>query len=422
MQIRVGVRLHILVVTQYFWPENFRINDIVSGLVDLGHEVTVLTGLPNYPEGRIYQDFTRNPCHFSSYAGARIIRVPMLPRGVGKIRLALNYLSFAISGLILGSWRLRGLPFDAIFVFQTSPITVALPALWLGRCKRAPVLMWVLDLWPETLLAVGALKSRYLLDLVGCLVSFIYRRCDRILVQSRAFISNVKKHGGHPDRIRYFPNWAEPIFKAALNEGPIAEELAPYLHTFNVLFAGNIGEAQDFPAILDAAETLKGRTDIRLLVLGDGRAADWVRSEIQRRGLEHSVIMLGRHPLERMPSFFRGAHALLVSLKNDPIFTLTIPGKVQSYLASGLPLLGMLDGEGARVIEEAGAGLVCPTGQGQSLADNIRRLVDMPQALRIAMGERGRKCTRLEFDRETLFITLESWITELVLSEKIVPD
>lgn len=405
--------MRILIVSQYFWPETFRINDLAAELVLRGHEVTVLTGTPNYPGGTVFPDFRRDPRAFGCFEGVIIERIPFLPRGRNGLRLALNYVVYVISALTFGLWRLRGRAFDAIFVYQISPITQALPALALRRLKKAPVFIWVLDLWPETLSAVGVVRSSRILDLVGRMVAFIYRRCDRILVQSRGFVDNVVRNGGARDRIRYFPGWAEPLFDGALEKITPAPEFSPYADTFNVLFAGNIGDAQDFPAILDAAEALRDRNDIRLLIAGDGRAASSVRSEILRRKLGDRVVMLGRFPIERMPSFFRAADALLVSLRKEPIFELTIPGKVQSYLDAGKPILGMLDGEGARVIEEAGAGLVVSAGDGAALAARIGELAAIPEAERRVMGARGRDYARQEFDRATLIGNLERWMTEL---------
>lgn len=405
--------MRLLVVSQYFWPENFRVNDLVAEMAARGHEVTVLTGHPNYPDGHIFPEFKAEPRRFATYAGAPIVRVPMLPRGRGNVRLILNYLSFVVSGLVLGTWRLRGRDFDAIFVFQTSPITSALPALLLRRLKRAPLLMWVLDLWPDTLAAVGAVRSPKALAMVGCLVSFIYRRCDLVLVQSRAFLPNIQKYLNDSTRVRYFPNWVEPVFEGLINEVQPAKETEPYANTFNVLFAGNIGEAQDFPSILDAAQALNDRPQVRWLIIGDGRAAGMVRTEILRRGLGERVILLGRHPLERMPSFFRAADALLVTLKSDPVFSSTIPGKVQNYLSAGLPILGMLDGEGAKVIMDAGAGLVCPSGQGMQLANCVRAMTDLTDPERAAMGARGRAYCQREFDRSKLMSAFQSWAEEL---------
>lgn len=405
--------MRILIVTQYFWPENFRVNDLVGGLRRRGHEITVLTGSPNYPEGVVDADFLRDPAAFSWYEGAEVLRVPFMPRGRGRLRLILNYLSFVISAATVGTMRLRGRRFDAIFVFQPSPITACLPALVIGRIKKVPVLLWVLDLWPETLLAVGATRSPTVIALIGRLVSLIYRNCALVLGQSQAFRASIRQYAGDDRRFRYFPGWAESIESGWLDEIEPAPEVLEYQDTFNVLFAGNIGEAQDFPAILDAAHLLRQRADIRWLIVGDGRAAPSVRDEIERRGLQQSVRLLGRYPLERMPGFFRGANALLVTLKRDPVFALTIPGKVQTYLASGLPLIAMLDGEGARVIEEAAAGLVCPAGDSRALAQRVGELAAMSAQERAEMGSRGVAYASREFDRERLLLQLEDWIHEL---------
>ncbi len=411
--------MRLLIVSQYFWPESFRVNDLAAEMVRRGHDVTVLSGLPNYPDGRVFAEFRRDARRFAEYEGARIVRVPLAPRGTGRVRLVLNYLSFAAAGCTLGAWRLRGNSFDAIFVFQPSPVTSSLPALLIGRLKAAPVVLWVLDLWPDTLEALGVVRSPRALRVLGALVGFIYRRCALVLGQSRAFVPNLARYTGTP--VRYFPGWAEPIFDGGLDGIEPAPELGGERSAFNVLFAGNIGDAQDFPAILDAAESLRGRLDVRWLIVGDGRAAGWVREEIRRRSLQGQVRMLGRYPIERMPSFFRGADALLVSLRPDPVFAMTIPGKVQAYLAAGLPVLGMLEGEGARVIEESEAGLVCPAGDGAALARRVEELAALPAEERARMGARGLRYARLEFDRDALIARLEGWLGEVSL-RRAVPE
>lgn len=397
-----GTPLRILVLSQYFWPENFRINDLVEELAANGHHVTVLTGVPNYPSGKVFDEFAADPNRFSSFRGVEILRIPMLPRGTGSIRLILNYLSFMLSGLTVGAWKLRGRKFDTIFVFMISPITAVLPAILQRRLKRASLFVWILDLWPETLSAVGAVRSPLVLSLVGRLVSYIYNRTDHILVQSHAFIANVRRYARPGACVSYFPGWAEPIFAGDLSALQPAPELERFSDTFNVLFAGNVGEAQDFPAILDAASALADRPDIRIVIVGDGRATPFVESEIRRRGLQGRILLLGRFPLERMPSFFRAADALLVTLKRDPIFAMTIPGKVQSYLAAGVPLVAMLDGEGARVIEELGAGLTCPAGDGKALAERIRTLADMDPVQRARLGHAAKEGSEREFGRAWL--------------------
>lgn len=403
--------MKILIVSQYFWPESFRINDLALGLAARGHEVTVLTGQPNYPAGDIYPDYKKAPEEFSRYQGIPVLRVPIWPRGQGFVSLAINYLSFALSGLVAGSWKLRNREFDLVFVYLVSPITAALPALWFGRWKKARVFVWVLDLWPESLAAVGAVRSGKILALVGKIVSFVYKRSDRILIQSRAFTDNVLQYNGKSEQIRYFPGWPELTIDAGYGAATAAE-MAPYQSKFSILFAGNIGHAQDFPAILDAAEQLKKQNlNLIFVVLGDGRAADEVREDIRRRNLEAYVVLLGRFPLERMPGFFATADALLVSLKGDAIFGMTIPAKVQSYLEAGKPILGMLDGEGARVIAESGAGLTCPAGSSSGLAKIASDLMKLSAMERTAMGARGADYCRREFDREALIDRLDGWMT-----------
>lgn len=402
--------MKLLVITHYFWPENFRVNDLVAELSRRGHEVTVLTGHPNYPDGVVFEEFKTNPGQFSQYAGAEIVRVPMAPRGKGALRLVWNYLSFILSASAIGLFKLRGRQFDKIFVYEPSPVTVGLPAIAIKWVKKAPITFWVLDLWPETLRAVGMVKSERMLSLVGHLVSFIYRRCDVILAQSQSFIGNIRHYCNPAQRVEFFPSWAEDVF--GNGRGDCAPELAPYAGRFKILFAGNVGEAQDFPAILNAAEHLRSRHDIQWIIVGDGRMAAWVAGEIARRGLQETVTMLGRFPLERMPSFYAGADALLVTLKRNEVFAMTIPGKVQSYLAAGRPLLGMLDGEGAAVIDEAHAGLTCAAGDSATLAALAQRLADASLAERQAMGAAGEACYVAQFERTTLMNRIEQFLAE----------
>lgn len=401
--------MRLLVVSQYFWPENFRVNDLVAELVARGHAVTVLTGHPNYPSGEFFPEFVAAPAAFVTYAGARVVRVPHLARGKGGLRLALNYASFAASATVLGLWKLRGQPFDAIFAYEPSPITVGLPAAAMRWAKRAPLTFWVLDLWPETLSAIGVVRSARILRWVGALVSFIYRRCDLILAQSRSFIPQIRRYATPASRVEYFPQWAEAMFD--LRQVAPAPEVVPAPGVFSVMFAGNIGDAQDFPAILGAAELLKHRADIRWLIVGDGRLSPWLEQEVTARGLGHCFTLLGRFPVERMSSFFKHADALLMSLKDEPIFAMTIPGKLQSYLAAGRPLLAMLNGEGADVVERAQAGLTCAAGDHQGLAAAVARMADMTPAERAAMGERGLRASAEQFDRARLITQFEEWLS-----------
>lgn len=408
--------MRLLVVSQYFWPESFRVNELVEHLVRRGHEVTVLTGRPNYPDGEVFADYRADPAHFARYAGAEVLRLPLRPRGQGRLGLLLNYWSFVFWGCVLGPWLLRGRRFDAIFCFETSPITSAIPAILLRRLKRAPLALWVLDLWPDTLSAVGIVRSQRMLNLTGALVKFIYAHCDLILAQSRGFFEGIERWSEAPEKTRHFPQWVEAVFE----QGPAAPapEMAPFDGRFKVMFAGNIGEAQDFPAILGAAALLRHRVDICWLIVGDGRAAPSVRAEIDRSGLDASVFMLGRHPLDRMPAFFAGADALLVSLRPEPIFAMTVPGKLQSYLVAGRPVLAMLDGEGAAIVRDSAAGLACAAGDSAALAGLVERLAAMPQSEREALAANGRSYAAKHFDRDQLLAQLERWLTEAVASTR----
>jgi len=403
--------VRILVVSQYFWPENFRINDLVTEFCEQGHEVTVLTGYPNYPSGQIFPEFRNDPDSYRNYGAASVIRVPMRSRGSGALRLMLNYASFALSATLLGAWRLRDQAFDVIFVFEPSPITVGLPAVFLRYLKKAPLAFWVLDLWPETLEAVGVVRSKRMLKAVSHLVSFIYDRCDLILAQSRSFIPQIRRYCRDEITVEYFPSWSDSVFDFSAVEE--AKEIPDGNGVFSVMFAGNIGDAQDFPAVLDAAEQLKDDKRIRWLIVGDGRASDWVKAEVKQRGLEHCVLMLGRYPVDRMPAFYKHADALLVSLKDEPIFAMTIPGKLQSYLAAGIPVLAMLNGEGAEIIRRSGAGLSCAAGDGRALAAALRELAVMDIDERRAMGERGLAISKNEFDRSSLILRLLTWFEDL---------
>lgn len=397
--------MRLLVVTQYFWPENFRVNDLVEELVRRGHEVTVLTGQPNYPAGKFFPEFLAAPAKFNHYAGADIVRVAHSQRGTGGARLMLNYLTFAASATLGGVWKLRGREFDAIFCYEPSPITVGLPAAALRFVKKAPLTFWVLDLWPETLHAIGVVKSRAVLRAVGKLVSFIYKRCDLILAQSHSFVSQIRKYAGPASRVEYFPSWAESVFDM---DGVVpAPELTAAPDKFTVMFAGNIGDAQDFPAILAAAERLKSNDRIRWVIVGNGRLSEWLEAEVTARGLTDCFLLMGRHPVERMASFFKHADALLVSLKDEPIFSMTIPGKLQSYLAAGIPLLAMLNGEGADVVQRANAGLACNAGDSRRLAELVLKLANMSPAERAEMGKNGLAASSAQFNRDTLITQLE---------------
>lgn len=408
--------MKILFISQYFWPENFRINDLVLGLHQKGHDITVLTGRPNYPQGRFFPGYAYFNRRVEDYEGVRVIRVPLIPRGQGKtIQLIINYLSFTLFASVLGPLYCRG-RFDLIF-FSLSPFTEGIPALIFKKMKKNRAVYWAQDIWPESLSATGNVRSPFILNLIRLMIRSIYRGCDLILTQSRVFSSYVEREGIPPEIIRYLPNSAEELYEPmSLPED--APEQAKMPSGFRIVFAGNIGAAQDFGTILHAAERTKSNKEIHWVIIGDGRMRSWVEEQVGARGLSDTFHLIGRYPMEMMPRFFSLADVLLVTLKRDPIFAMTIPGKVQSYLACARPIIAALDGEGARVVEEAGAGLSCQAENPDALAETVLKMYHMTSAERDAMARQGRIYFERNFERQMLLNRLERWLSELCGGEK----
>lgn len=403
--------MKILIVSQYFWPENFRINDLAAGLVERGHEVTVLTGLPNYPQGSFYPGYGFFHRHVEDYCGMKVLRVPLIARGNGgAMRMMLNYASFAFFASIMAPFICRG-RFDVLFVYEPSPVTVGIPAIVLKKLKKINLYFWVQDIWPESLSATGAVNSKKILNAVSKVVRFIYKYCDRILIQSPAFSPFIENQGVNPERITYFPNSVENIYKpVTIPDGYAQNNFLPA--GFRIMFAGNIGAAQDFGTILCAAEKLKDNNDIQWIILGDGRMRSWVDREVEKRGLTKSVHLLGRKPMETMPHYFALADVMLVTLKRDPVFAITIPAKIQSYMACGKPIVAVLDGEGGRLVAESGAGLSSPAEDVDALVNSIITLYKMPEKQREEMGKCGLRYCEMNFEREMLLTKLESWMLD----------
>ncbi len=397
--------MKILIVSQYFYPELFRVNDLAAGMKERGHEVTVLTGLPNYPKGKIYEGYGFFKNLESEYQGIKIIRSWLIPRGnSGGIRLMLNYLSFALFSSIWGIIKLRG-KYDIIFVHEVSPIFVGIPALVMKWRFRAPVFFWILDLWPESLTAAGNITSPAILKPVKMVVRFVYKYSDKLLVASQAFRPSVLSFQVPTDKLYYLPNWSEAT---ALPDKTTDFQYASLIpEGFKIMFAGNVGESQDFPAILDAAEKLKEYKSIKWLIIGSGRRVEWIKNEIAARGLADNFLLLGQYPLELMGGFINHADVMLVTLKKDPIFAMTVPAKLQAYMAWGKPVLTMLDGECSRIVKEANAGLVANSGDSEQLARNILEMYRMSETERTETGNNALKYYKENFDRNILFDQLE---------------
>lgn len=393
-------KVRILVVSQYFWPEGFRINEVTRTLVEQGHQVDVLTGKPNYPEGRIHAGYRVFGCDREVFHGANLSRVPLFPRGQNsKIRLALNYLSFIFFGLLCGPCLQRGRQYDVIFVYGLSPILLALPGLFLGWLKKAPVVIWVQDLWPQSLSATGYVHNRFILWGVEKVVRFIYRHADLLLVQSRAFIEPVRRLASGT-AITYYPNSVDGSFVQP-SESADNPDVPGLDAPFTVMFAGNIGFAQAVDVIVDAATLLKGHQDIHFIVLGDGSRREWMLEQASQRGLAN-LHLPGRFPVETMPGFMQRASVLLVTLADREIFAATVPNKVQAYMAAGRPIIACMNGEGARLVTEAGAGLAVPAEDGHGLADAVLRMYRLSASERDELAANAQAYYLQNFDHDKL--------------------
>lgn len=408
--------MRILVISQYFWPENFRINDLLSGLVEQGNEVTVLTGIPNYPEGKFFSGYSFFNKTDEEYNGVKIVRVPIIPRGKSSmLRLVINYASYLFSACFFAPFLLRK-RFDVI-LFALSPFTEGIPALFLKKLLKAPVIYWAQDLWPESLSATGAIKSPFILGVIRRFIDFIYKHCERVIVQSRAFIPAIESRGVDIKKIYYLPNAAEELYKPVQLE-PDAPERAKIPDGFIVMFAGNIGAAQDFPTILAAAECLKTRDDIHWVIVGDGRMREWVEAQVRERGLEKTVHLIGRYPLEVMPRFFALADIMLVTLKDEYIFSLTIPSKIQSYMACAKPIVAAINGEGARIIIESGSGIVSAAEDPEGLAKAIMVSKGLNKMDLEIIGQNSRKFFEQNFERNYLLEILNGWLKDTTKLDK----
>jgi len=388
----------LLIVSQYYWPESFRINDVAKTLLEKGIEVEVLTGKPNYPRGEFFSGYRAWGCQRETHLGVSINRIPLLARGQRTVRLVGNYLSFVVSGLLFAPWMLRKKRFDVVFVYAPSPILQAIPAIFLGWLKGCPVVLWIQDLWPQSLSATGHVQNRMILKLVEQVVRFIYRHTDLLLVQSMAFEEPVRALAPNTP-IMYYPNSVDEIFAVLAKSAP--PPVAGLGDGFSIMFAGNIGTAQAVEVIVEAASLLKKYADVHFVVLGEGSRWEWMRQEVQRRGLSN-LHLPGRFPVETMPGFMQKASALLVTLADQPIFAATVPNKVQAYLAAGRPIVACLNGEGARLVVEAGAGLATPAEDAKALADTILRLYRLSPVERERMGENGRRYYQEHFDHDRL--------------------
>lgn len=410
--------MKVLVVSQYFWPEGFRINEVVQSLIEQGIEVDVLTGKPNYPEGKIFDGYRAAGCQVERWCGATLYRVPLLPRGARSAwRLAVNYLSFIGSGLFFGPWLLRKKKYDVVFVYGLSPILLAIPAVFIAWLKRRKLIVWVQDLWPQSLSATGYVKGKSVLKVVELMVCWIYRHTDLLLVQSRAFIAPVIALA--PGKtIAYYPNSVDSSFCQPPSPDVVLPDIPALEKGFPVVFAGNVGAGQAVEVIVEAAALLKDVPDIRFVVFGQGSRWEWIQEQVAVRRLTN-LHLPGRFPVNTMPGLMQKAGALLVTLSDQPIFALTVPNKVQAYMAAGRPILACLNGEGARLVSEAQAGLSVPAEDAKSLAAAVLKLHHMSVDERAEMGANGRRYFLEHFDHDRLVDQLIEYLEDTVSEPEV---
>ena len=387
--------MNILLVTQYFHPENFKSNDVAFEMTRRGHKVTVLTGLPNYPQGKVYNGYGIFRKRKEVIDGVTVYRTLVIPRGKGGgVMLALNYLSWAFIASIWAFFMSIFKKYDAVIVHETSPITQGFPALIVKWLRRTPIYFWVLDLWPESLESAGGVKNKWVLGFFTWVTKLMYRNSKKILMSSRGFRESILDKGDFEDKLVYFPNWAEDVFTNAEDV-----DVPDLPEGFKVMFAGNLGEAQDMEAVVAAAEILK-TTSVKIILVGDGRRREWVEQQIKTRGLENVLYTLGRYPLSAMPAFFNKADVLFLSLKDEYIFSLTVPAKLQAYMASGKPVVAMMNGEARNIIEDAGCGYSCPAGDSKGLAEILLRMSQADKNELADFGLRGKQYFSEHFSKD----------------------
>jgi glycosyltransferase involved in cell wall biosynthesis len=391
--------MRYLFVTQYFYPEEFRGNDIAFDWAKRGDNVTVITAIPNYPFGKYYNGYGLFKKRKEIIKGVEIIRIPVIPRGKGNgIILMLNYFSFALIGSVYAFFLSYRKKFDAVFVQQLSPVTLAFPAVVVKKIQKIPLYLWVLDLWPESLISGGNIKNEKILMFFENIVKFIYRNSNKILISSEGFEASISHKGNFGNKIIHFPNWADETFYESVQSFPL-----PILPSgFIVMFAGNIGEAQDFENIMKAAFLLKDEKQIKFVILGDGRKKVWIDNFCIQNELQNTVYCLGRFPFSSMPVFFEKADVMLISLKDDPILNLTLPAKIQTYMKSSKPIVGMMNGDGANIIRQANCGFCVNAANSNDLANVIKKVSVMDKSVLQLLGQNGKDFVKTHYDKTIL--------------------
>lgn len=395
------MKKHILVVSQYFYPEQFRINDICKEWVKRGYKVTVLTGIPNYPQGEYYEGYDLLHRRTEEWNGIKIVRIPLIARGHNSLGLVANYISFVASGYL---WKcLTKIEADYVFTFEVSPMTQALIGVWYAKKHRVPHYLYVQDLWPENVEIVTDIHSNLVLKPIGRMVDYIYRHSDQIFATSPSFVREICKRGVPFEKVHYLPQYAEEFYKP-LESGEKRDS------RFTIAFTGNIGYAQGLNILPKSAEILKERgTSVKFLIVGDGRYREEFEAEIKNRGVNDMFELIGRKPAEEIPQILADSDAAFLSFMDNPLFAMTIPAKLQSYMACGIPIVASATGETKRIIEDAGCGVCCEIGDENALVAGIESVIKLDKNKFIELGNRAKEYYDAMFDKDQLLRGIEDY-------------
>lgn len=395
--------MRILIITNHFYPESFRVNDIAFDRVQRGDEVVVLTGIPDYPEGHFHKGYSLFKKRVERVNGVKVVHVPLIPRGDGsKVRMVLNYASSIFFFFFYGWYQALFQKYDAVFVHDTSPAFISLPAVTVSKFQKIPLYHWVLDMWPESLTA-GGIQGGKFYDYILKMMKRIYKEDTEILITSHGFSSLLMERGVEKEKITYLPNWNDDAI-SSMDESV----LPPLPNGFIIMFAGNLGFAQNMESLLAAANELKEEKDIHWVFVGDGRKKPWMDEYVKVHQLEDTVHLLGRYPIETMGAFFKKSNVMLVALNDALIFNLTLPAKVQAYMAAGKPILASLCGEGADIVKDANCGWSVPSNDYVELATLVSKIAKLDKSDLDTLGKNARIYYEQNFTREKCMSILDN--------------
>lgn len=400
---------HILVLSQFFYPEQFRINDICKEWIKRGYKVTVVTGIPNYPKGKFYKGYGLIKNRRESWNGIDIIRLPLIPRGNTTVGLVLNYLSFPVAQFL---WMLfTSIQPDVLFMFETSPMTQCMLGVWLKKkiCRKGKnikLLGYIQDLWPENVEIMTGIHSPLVIRPIEKMVRYIYKNCDYIFATSPSFVESIQSRvdEGERNKVLYWPQYAEDHYKLVNNDSNNVDSM-------HIIFAGNIGFAQGLDILPRTAMNLKRKNvEVKFVIVGDGRYRQQMESEIDAAEVSSYFEFLGYRPSEEVPALFELSDIAFLSFMKTELFEKTIPAKLQTYLACGMPVLASADGETKRIIEESNCGTCTPLGDEVALTDAIIKMKNDLARNRGMWKENARRYYETHFDKKTLLDQMERYL------------